>query len=116
LKVVLSHNGLGETGGIPIAQFLGKNNNVLMLGIAHCRLGDGALGMICKALDSTYTLRELDISYNQFSDNGLLQILKAILSNNSLKKVNIAGMKMTMFTRAALKDVKDEKNGLIIVE
>ncbi|KAJ3044935.1 hypothetical protein HDV00_000218 [Rhizophlyctis rosea] len=147
-NVVLSHlileaNGLGENGQ-PVATLLAKNTSLQVLNLARTRATDTCIQNMLKAVEQSYSLRELDLSDNPITDQGGIPLFKAVMNNSGLKKFcikvetrnndgspahifdlpsislfffpNSQNMKLTKEGRGKLEELKAEKPELLIVE
>ncbi|TPX71536.1 hypothetical protein SpCBS45565_g01003 [Spizellomyces sp. 'palustris'] len=111
----LESNGLGENGAA-VASFLLKNNVIQVLNIRRTRCGDGAIGIIGKAIEQNYSLKEFDCSDNPWTDQGAQLLFKGLMNSSSMRKLYMRNIKLTKDIRVKIDELKAEKPELAIIE
>lgn len=79
VRLNLSKCNLGEAGGLAVAAALQAGNLQLrVLLLSHSNLGNKMASAFGDLLESSHTLKELDLSWNQIKASGLLRALEPL--------------------------------------
>lgn len=79
LSLDLSHNDIGERGGLSLEQLLrGKNCALTVLNLSQNHLGDMGAHYLASALSHNNNLTELTLCENKIGDKGVLELVDAV--------------------------------------
>eukprot|EP00438_Fugacium_kawagutii_P024902 Skav236050 [mRNA] locus=scaffold2566:23736:24770:+ [translate_table: standard] len=79
-----------------------KSGSLELVGLRHCRLGDGAAQAVAEFIKSSKTIVEIGVDENGISDSGAEILAKALPQSTSLRRLYVGNNQMTQSGEGAL--------------
>jgi len=116
LKVLdISHNDLGEDGGVCIGEFLTSNPQTLTkLSLQGCNLKPRGCGSIAVSLRGNSHLKDLNLASNKMMDSAALDLASSLKINCVLRELNISDNQLSMFSLSTIFSAGEEEEEMLV--
>ena len=90
MELNISHNDIGDLGGITLSQVLTHTITLKCLNVSHCNINESGACELARALRINNSLEIFRINGNAIGYNGVVGITAVLIINNTLKELDIS--------------------------
>mmetsp|Transcript_89001 Transcript_89001/g.287820 ORF Transcript_89001/g.287820 Transcript_89001/m.287820 type:complete len:173 (-) Transcript_89001:83-601(-) len=118
-ELYLGFNSFGDEGAKALCEALGTaaeaaGQRLTLLGLRHCRLGDGAAEAVAELLRRAPSLDDVGVDENSIGDAGAEALAAALPESKTLRELYVGDNAMTEEGQAKLKAAAASRPGLTV--